>query len=67
MVRIDHGNGIVTRYAHLARMLVGVGVHVEAGQTVGTVGRTGTHTSGPHLHYEVLEHGVFQDPRGYLG
>lgn len=55
MVVIDHGNGVYTRYAHLARLGAGVteGAAVSPGQTLGPIGRTGA-TSITHLHYEVL-------------
>jgi murein DD-endopeptidase MepM/ murein hydrolase activator NlpD len=52
MVVIDHGMGLRTCYAHLAKATVRVGARVEAGQRVGTMGRTGRAT-GPHLHYEI--------------
>jgi murein DD-endopeptidase MepM/ murein hydrolase activator NlpD len=52
MVEIDHGNGLKTRYAHLSKISVLLGVHVGRGAVVGLVGETGR-TTGPHLHYEV--------------
>jgi murein DD-endopeptidase MepM/ murein hydrolase activator NlpD len=52
VVVIDHGMGLRTCYAHLAKATVRVGARVEAGQRVGTMGRTGRAT-GPHLHYEI--------------
>jgi murein DD-endopeptidase MepM/ murein hydrolase activator NlpD len=52
MVVVDHGMGLRTCYAHLAKVAVRVGDRVEAGQRVGTMGRTGRAT-GPHLHYEI--------------
>jgi murein DD-endopeptidase MepM/ murein hydrolase activator NlpD len=65
MVEIDHGNGLVTRYAHASRLLARVGDLVRRGQTVAEVGSTGRST-GPHLHFEVLVHGVHQNPAKFL-
>jgi len=71
MLEIDHGYDVVTRYAHNARLLVGIGETVAGGQPISTVGMTGA-TTGPHLHYEIyvegqpidpLEHMVAQDDR----
>ena len=53
LVEIDHGNGFVTRYAHLNKMYVKKGAEVQHNQAIGEVGRTGRAT-GCHLHYEVL-------------
>jgi len=52
VVEIDHGYGIVTRYAHMSKILVREGETVRKGQTLGIQGSTGRST-GPHLHYEV--------------
>ncbi len=60
-VEIDHGNGLRTRYAHLARILVRPGALVEAGRPIGRLGDTGR-TTGPHLHYEVHLAGTPVDP-----
>lgn len=60
-VIIDHGGGLRTLYAHNSRLLVREGQRVEAGQPVARVGSTGRST-GPHLHLEVLLHGVPFDP-----
>jgi murein DD-endopeptidase MepM/ murein hydrolase activator NlpD len=65
MVEIDHGNGVSTRYAHLAVVLVNVGDHVEADQVVAKSGSTGRST-GPHLHYEVRLNGEAVDPIRFL-
>ncbi|MBM4417360.1 MAG: M23 family metallopeptidase [Chloroflexi bacterium] len=64
-VRIDHGEGLSTLYAHLARVLVSVGDTVLVGQPIGTVGMTGF-TTGPHLHFEVRQGDEVQDPLRYL-
>lgn len=65
LVVIDHGNQIVTRYAHLSRMDVRSGDVVTPEQRVGAVGSTGRST-GPHLHFEVLHKGRFVDPQRFL-
>ncbi|MGE4241633.1 M23 family metallopeptidase [Ramlibacter sp.] len=65
MVEIDHGNDLVTRYAHASRLLVNKGDIVRRGQHIGDVGSTGRST-GPHLHFEVLVQGVPQDPQRFL-
>jgi murein DD-endopeptidase MepM/ murein hydrolase activator NlpD len=51
-IEIDHGQGITTRFAHLSKLLVEDGQHVERGQKIGTLGNSGR-SSGPHLHYEI--------------
>lgn len=65
MVEIDHGNQLRTRYAHASRVLVRPGDIVRRGQKIAEVGATGRAT-GPHLHFEVLVQGVFQDPQKFL-
>lgn len=64
-LQIDHGNGLVTRYAHASQILVKPGEVVRRGQEVALVGSTGRST-GPHLHFEVLLGGVPQDPAKFL-
>lgn len=65
LVELDHGNGLVTRYAHTSKMLVHQGDLVKRGQKIAEVGTTGRST-GPHLHFEVLMGGVQQDPAKFL-
>lgn len=65
MVEIDHGNDLITRYAHASRVLTKKGDLVKRGQHIADVGSTGRST-GPHLHFEVLVSGVPQDPRRFL-
>lgn len=65
LVVIDHGNQLVTRYAHLSRMHVKRGDVVTPEQLIGAVGSTGRST-GPHLHFEVLHNGRFVDPQRFL-
>lgn len=66
MVDIDHGGDLVTRYAHLASIMVEPGEKVSGGQLIGRVGSSGSAT-GPHLHFEVLRNNVPQNPADYLG
>jgi murein DD-endopeptidase MepM/ murein hydrolase activator NlpD len=65
VVRIDHGNGVTTMYAHMSQIDVEVGQHVEAGQHIGYSGNTGVST-GPHLHFTVLVGGSPTDPLSWL-
>jgi murein DD-endopeptidase MepM/ murein hydrolase activator NlpD len=65
MVEIDHGGGLVTRYAHLSRIAVKPGEWVERGQIVGRVGSTGRST-GPHLHYETHIDGQAVNPLRFI-
>jgi murein DD-endopeptidase MepM/ murein hydrolase activator NlpD len=65
MLEIDHGNGLVSRYAHCSTLLVKEGDLVVRGQRVATVGSTGRST-GPHLHFEVRLNGVPQNPARFL-
>src|SRR5262245_2992450 len=61
LVVISHGRGVETWYAHMSRILVGVGQHVGRGRRVGLVGSSG-HASGPHLHFEVRVGGAIVNP-----
>lgn len=65
MVEINHGNGLITRYAHNKENLVNVGERVEKGQTIALMGSTGRAT-GPNLHFEVLRNGKIVDPMEYI-
>ncbi|MGN2392907.1 M23 family metallopeptidase [Pelomicrobium sp. G1] len=65
MIEIDHGNNLVTRYAHASKRLVEVGAIVLRGQKIGEVGNTGRST-GPHLHFEVRRNGVALNPARFL-
>lgn len=64
-IEIDHGGGIVTKYAHMQRSLVKQGQWVKRGEVIGNVGMTGR-TTGPHLHYEVRLSGVPVNPMRYI-
>lgn len=62
-VRLDHGGGLGTGYAHMSRIAVEQGARVHTGQVIGYVGSTGLST-GPHLHYEVYQNGRTVNPLG---
>jgi len=64
LVRVDHGNGFVTYYAHFSSFAAVLGQAVAQGQVVGYCGTTGAST-GPHLHYEIRLYGVPQNPALY--
>lgn len=65
LVKVDHGNGIETWYAHTSKMYVTVGQTVTAGEVIATVGSTGNST-GPHLHFEIRMNGEHVNPQNYL-
>ncbi|UCD23178.1 MAG: M23 family metallopeptidase [Gemmatimonadota bacterium] len=67
MVSVRHAQGVETRYGHMRSLARGIepGVRVEQGQVLGYVGMTGLATA-PHVHYEILKHGVHRDPRDLL-
>src|SRR5690606_9208852 len=65
LVEVDHGNGLVTRYAHNSSNLVEGGDVVTRGQPIARLGATGRAT-GPNLHFEVLEYGEAVDPLPFM-
>ena len=65
VVRISHGSGLETRYAHASKLLVKEGDRIKKNQVIALVGNTGRST-GPHLHYEIRMNGESLDPRKYL-
>ncbi len=65
MIEVDHGNGLITRYAHLSKRLVKAGDVVLSGSNIGKVGSTGRAT-GPHLHFEVRQNGAPLNPVRFL-
>lgn len=65
MTLIDHGDGVVTAYAHQSNIAVSHGQAVSKGQRIGTIGTTGSST-GTHLHFETRVNGSAQNPRGFL-
>lgn len=65
LIKVDHGNGVVTWYAHTSKMYVKAGQKVTSGDTIGAVGSTGNST-GPHLHLEIRINGVHVNPQRYL-
>jgi murein DD-endopeptidase MepM/ murein hydrolase activator NlpD len=65
MIEIDHGNDLITRYAHASKTFVRRGDLIKRGQKIAEVGTTGRST-GAHLHFEVLVQGIPQDPQKFL-
>jgi murein DD-endopeptidase MepM/ murein hydrolase activator NlpD len=65
VIEIDHGNGLLTRYAHMSAFRAGVGRTVAPGEVIGTIGNSGRST-GPHLHFEVRINDRPVDPRPFL-
>lgn len=65
MIEVDHGNDLISRYAHTSKVLVKKGDLIKRGQKIAEVGNTGRST-GPHLHFEVLVQGIPQDPQKFL-
>jgi murein DD-endopeptidase MepM/ murein hydrolase activator NlpD len=66
LIEVSHGDGFVTRYAHNQRTLVSVGETVKRGEAVALMGSTG-HSTGPHVHFEVLRNGRQVDPLSFIG
>ena len=66
VVEVDHGDGLVSRYAHLNATSAKQGTVIKKGELVAWLGNTGRST-GPHLHLEVLKQGEQVNPRDYLG
>ncbi|MGD8793048.1 MAG: M23 family metallopeptidase, partial [Anaerolineae bacterium] len=64
-VLINHGNGYLTRYAHLNTVRVKAGDKVDKNQVIGTMGNTGRST-GPHLHFEIIYSNTRRNPLGFL-
>ncbi len=62
---IDHGNGIRTRYGHASKLFVKVGERVKKGENIAAMGSTG-HSTGPHVHFEVIVNGVRRNPLNYV-
>lgn len=65
MLKVDHGNGVSTWYAHCSKLLVSAGDTVEMGQTIAKEGTTGNST-GNHLHFEMRINGIAVNPYGYI-
>ena len=66
LIEINHGDGYTTRYAHNERALVAVGQTVKRGESIALMGSTG-HSTGPHVHFEVLHNGRQVDPLSFIG
>jgi murein DD-endopeptidase MepM/ murein hydrolase activator NlpD len=65
VITINHGHGMVTRYAHISKATKKRGESVKRGETIATIGNSGRST-GPHLHYEVHLNGVPVNPKKYI-
>jgi murein DD-endopeptidase MepM/ murein hydrolase activator NlpD len=65
LVKVDHGNGVESWYAHTSKIYVKVGQELKAGDVIAAVGSTGNST-GPHLHLEIRINGEHVNPQNYL-
>ena len=65
MIKISHGNGVETLYAHCSQLIATQGQTVTQGQLIAKVGTSGNVT-GPHLHFEVRKNGVIYNPQNYV-
>jgi murein DD-endopeptidase MepM/ murein hydrolase activator NlpD len=65
MILINHGNNFATRYAHLSAFYVEAGQSVKKGDLIGRIGSTG-HSTGPHLHFEVIWNGTHRNPSFFI-
>ena len=65
MVKVSHGNGVETVYAHCSKLLVSKGQTVSQGQVIAKIGSTG-YSTGPHLHFEVRVNGTLYNPQNYV-
>lgn len=62
-IGIQHNNNLVSFYKHNSALLKKVGASVKAGEAIAIIGNTGTHSDGPHLHFELWHNGKNIDPR----
>ena len=65
-IAVQHSDGYLTVYKHNQRLLKKVGDRVQARDAIAVSGNSGEISTGPHLHFELWQHGLAQDPRGYL-